>query len=392
MEPFQRKSLIGKDMRAPTADEYLGLAHRINEAALDPSGWGDVIAHLSDMSGGVKTHMFGYDTYLGRRDLKRLTYNYDPAFLSLYQRHFETLNPWGPAFVAGAPGQVQTAEEMFPTEALRRTEFYNDWVRPQEDIIGGAGGVLLRDRNRVYAIGGNIRARDAAETEPFWARLLSGIMPLLQQALDMNRALAGVKLGSYLLRQRIDPEESAVVVLEANGRMVSLNARAAAEVEAAALLRLDAGGRLILRDPAAEARLETMRLRPSGGSVPQGFYMPGATPGGRRWRCHLARLDAEAALARIISDAHFVNPPLTVLVMVPEAETTPVDRLGARLGLTPTEAEVALLLAEGLSPAEISARRGTAVQTVRNQIKQALAKAGCHRQAELVRRVLSMDN
>lgn len=379
-------------MRAPSADDYLGLAHRINEAALDPTGWADVLAHLSDMSGGVKTHMFGYDIYSGRRDLKRLTYNYDPDFLASFRLHFETLNPWSPAFIAGAPGQVQTAEEMYPADALRRTEFYCDWIRPQEDIIGGAGGVLLRDRNRVYGIGGNIRARDAAETEPFWARLLTGVMPLLQQALDMNRALAGVRLGSYLVRQRIDPEESAVVVLETSGRMVSLNARAATEVEAGTLMRLLPGGRLVLCDAAADQRLEAIRNRPAGGAMPQGFYLPGDQPGARGWRCHVARLDAEAALTRVISEAHFVNPPLTVLVMVPGPESTPAERLSTRLGLTPTEAEVSLLLAEGLSTAEISAQRGTSVQTVRNQIKQALAKAGCRRQTELVRLVLSPDH
>jgi DNA-binding CsgD family transcriptional regulator len=44
--------------------------------------------------------------------------------------------------------------------------------------------------------------------------------------------------------------------------------------------------------------------------------------------------------------------------------------------LTPAEAEVATLLAEGLADAEIAARRGTAVRTASNQVAAILRKTG----------------
>lgn len=53
--------------------------------------------------------------------------------------------------------------------------------------------------------------------------------------------------------------------------------------------------------------------------------------------------------------------------------------------LTAAEARVATLLSLGRSIAEIAAENGTAEATVRNQLKSAMQKTGCHRQAELVK-------
>jgi DNA-binding CsgD family transcriptional regulator len=58
--------------------------------------------------------------------------------------------------------------------------------------------------------------------------------------------------------------------------------------------------------------------------------------------------------------------------------------LAKRLGLSLAEAEVANLIAEGRSAAEIADERGASMHTVRNQIKAALAKTSCRRQSELV--------
>lgn len=53
--------------------------------------------------------------------------------------------------------------------------------------------------------------------------------------------------------------------------------------------------------------------------------------------------------------------------------------------LTAAEAKVATQLSLGKSVADIAAENGTAQATVRNQLKSAMQKTGCHRQIELVR-------
>jgi len=59
--------------------------------------------------------------------------------------------------------------------------------------------------------------------------------------------------------------------------------------------------------------------------------------------------------------------------------------------LTPAEREVAELIAEGLSNAEIARRRSTASRTVANQIARIFEKLGVGSRSELVTLLLGRD-
>lgn len=59
--------------------------------------------------------------------------------------------------------------------------------------------------------------------------------------------------------------------------------------------------------------------------------------------------------------------------------------LGDVFGLTPTQARVAVLLAEGLTAAQIGLRLGVALSTVRTHLRQVLGRLGANRQADAVR-------
>jgi DNA-binding CsgD family transcriptional regulator len=58
--------------------------------------------------------------------------------------------------------------------------------------------------------------------------------------------------------------------------------------------------------------------------------------------------------------------------------------LAARLGLTASEAELALALWNGMQLVDFAARRGVEITTVRTQLKSLLAKTGCRRQSDVV--------
>lgn len=65
-------------------------------------------------------------------------------------------------------------------------------------------------------------------------------------------------------------------------------------------------------------------------------------------------------------------------------------RLRARFGLTPAEIRVAIVLAEGLSYAEIARRLSISVHTVHTHVKEIHQKLGVHsngRAAAIIRRL-----
>lgn len=65
--------------------------------------------------------------------------------------------------------------------------------------------------------------------------------------------------------------------------------------------------------------------------------------------------------------------------------------LRERFGLTPQEARVALLIAEGYAAKEVAVTLGVTVFTVRAHLRNIFAKIGVGRQAALVRVVLRSE-
>ena len=73
------------------------------------------------------------------------------------------------------------------------------------------------------------------------------------------------------------------------------------------------------------------------------------------------------------------------MIVDPEAQLVPqAPVLRQVFGFTGAEASVAILLSSGRDVDEIARMRGVSLGTLRNQLKTILAKAGAHRQAELV--------
>lgn len=71
----------------------------------------------------------------------------------------------------------------------------------------------------------------------------------------------------------------------------------------------------------------------------------------------------------------------------PDEERLVDDRVDLLRELTPREAEVVLLLAEGAESGEIAARLGIRPSTLRGYVKSIYRKLGVHSKSELVRRV-----
>lgn len=81
-----------------------------------------------------------------------------------------------------------------------------------------------------------------------------------------------------------------------------------------------------------------------------------------------------------------VDGPHSVLLLI-DLDATPILNRGALeqvFGLTPTEAKLATLMAQGATLAEAAAHQGVRVATVRAQLRAIFTKTHTHRQAELV--------
>ena len=151
---------------------------------------------------------------------------------------------------------------------------------------------------------------------------------------------------------------------------------------------LDEGGLLRAAAPEDDARLQRLLARalPRFGAPAEGGSMTVARDSGPApLAVHVSAVAAGPA------DAPARRVAALVLVVDPRARSRIDPALAAAvLRLTPAESEVAVMLAAGHAPRAIAAAIGRRESTVRWHLKQIFQKQGISRQAELVRRVLSL--
>ena len=81
-----------------------------------------------------------------------------------------------------------------------------------------------------------------------------------------------------------------------------------------------------------------------------------------------------------------------VLIVDPAVQAkVGADVVEAVLGLTPTEAEIAVLLAQGRTPRQIAVTTGRGYSTVRTHLKHIFAKLGVSRQLEVAQAVIALS-
>ena len=102
-------------------------------------------------------------------------------------------------------------------------------------------------------------------------------------------------------------------------------------------------------------------------------------------------LDLEVLIVPLRADRLSVFParPTAVMFVIdPEKTLLPIEHLLTTLyGLTPAEAALAALLANGKTVEECAAIRSITRETVRSTLKVVLNKTGSSRQADLIRRI-----
>lgn len=252
--PYRRVNLLRRILSPDIERELIA---EIYAAGLEPQRWPRVMALIARAVGEIKTQIFGYDDAMGL-SLLSATSGYDPAFLKSFDEHYAQTNAWAPGFVSSRKRTALAANEMLSEPELKKTEWYNDWIRPQESVCRGGGVILFQEPGRSLLFGGNIRERDGDALEPLWFDLVNRVAPAMRLAMEVSRQIAGLTIDNMLLRQGVEADGTAVAILGRDRRVLHANPAAEAMLQDGAFLRTDHLGRLaplpVLRDDAALTR------------------------------------------------------------------------------------------------------------------------------------------
>ena len=370
-------------MSALSNSDFVDLVY---DAALEPALWVSVMERFADMVGGSGGWLSQLDMVDGSgADEGDPIARTDPNFAALYIEHFALRNPLSNVddpdrYMRQWRPKVLTDEDWIAKEDLTKTEFYNDFLKPQ-DLHSSLMIRLAADGYEIatFNIGRPERRGqfDAADIE-----IAEVNHPHLIRAFQLGRKFADTRRLGGDMASVLDHSPHGVFLLDRTGRIRHVNRKGEALLaEAGGLVTIH--GRLSIAAPDAARRMHALvcaagssdRERRGGGS------MALATPA--------RRLPLSVTVAPARPDrfsAFHAGPSVVVCVTDLEAEVSlPEQRLRELFGLTAAEARVALALFDGLGAADAAASLGVSFHTVRNQLVRIFEKTGTNRQTDLVR-------
>lgn len=367
-------------------EDYKNLTALAYAAVFDQNNWQHFLDELTDLTGGVRTHLFGFDVP-AQLSMGLTASGYAPDYIKTYNQYYGTINSWAAGFVKHDAGRVIDCNYMCAPDDLLQTEFYNDWIRPQEDIGTGGGAILFKDEARTFLFGGNIRFKDAGRLKKPWLRTVGLLMPHLQQAFEISRMVAGQQAELDLYKNASLERNSALLFISENGLVLYANPEADQLLASGTVLKTDRRHRIGFADEKANQTFDgyLTALRDQREFTAGSFPVHAKGSDGSR-TCRVARLDPQHCRKMPFPVVFGANNPCLLLAVSPEPRGTVSSKnsFAAFHGLTGAEVDVAFAVADGFTPSELAEQRDVSIHTVRNQLKSALSKSGARRQSELV--------
>ena len=284
-----------------------------------------------------------------------------------------------------APGKIHIGEDLVPEFELVRTEFYSNWLHPQ-DLHHRLCAVLSRARATAVFLE-VLRPRGWGRFEHTDIERCRLLLPHLQRVLRMHHRLAELEIERNAAFDALDHLPWGVMLVDHQGHRLVANRRAQEILMAGdGLMAHGDSLRAELADETARLdRLLCSALKGAGDQAPSaGGTLSITRPSGAHPLSVLVvplRTKAEVLGDRVPAAAIFLSDP----DMRPDSNEQHLRELYA---LTVVEARLAAWLSQGKSVEEAAAAMGVTVNTARAYLKRIYNKTGVRRQSELVRLLL----
>lgn len=282
--------------------------------------------------------------------------------------------------------EVVTLQEYLCSEQLLASEFYHIIMEPQGwyDFLG----LDIREEGELdvrFRVG---RYRGAAAFGEQEKALVYTLLPHLERSIRLQARISRIERERAVYAGAVEQLQVATIILDEHKQVLSTNAYAQ-QLLGAGIGASMKDNRLQLEDKQANeelaelldavklARVEADSLAARAMQVPKG---DGSGDLGLILRSLPASEGVEGR----------GSPSFALFLSDPQHAAYPPQQIIARLfSLTPTEANLAMLLANGLTLDEAAAESSVSRNTARTHLRAVFAKTGVSRQSGLVRLILS---
>ena len=360
--------------------DLIGLAY---DAAADPTLWSVCLSAVGETLRCPAVGIFPIEPGPAG-SYATLCVGHDPALLARFDAYYgrPDVNPYMQRVEASmlVPGTVLRAEAVCPDRDLHRTEYFEDWLRPQGL---GAGGFATIGTARQPVVLSFARSTSRGHLDGHEIRIARALVPHLSRALALSQHLERLDAEHVARSAALDRVGVGVILVDAEARPLLLNRRAQTLLDAGDGLAIARDG-LTAAWPETTGALRRLVAEAAGTTAGRGMSAGGALtlrrPSGLRALMALVTPVAHgrwpvhgvAAAGVLVSDPEDVPPP-------------PAETFRRLWGLTAAEAALACQLAAGRTLEEAAQTLAVRTPTARTQLSRIFAKTGTRRQAELMR-------
>ena len=321
--------------------------------------------------------------YAEGKGTRRSWVGLDPGFDLPYERYYAQRNPWLLSEREYRYGQVHFGEELLANHELVKTEFYHDYLKPQ-DCFHRLCGIVERDGSCLTCLIVH-RPRRRSPFTPEDRDAVAQLVPHVGRGLKLQRRLLRYRAENESFLDLLHRLSVATFVVDRHGRLIECN-RAGEDL-------VKQGDGLMLRQGrlAAASRNEDRQLKRTIGDTVGMALTPARRGGG-----HVA-VSRPSSGGRIVLLVCPIRPGMTPVTGWDEPAAIIVTKdpdskaeagcctFTSLYGLTPAEARLATHIIGGSGVVEAARRIGISQNTARTHMKRIYAKTGALNQAGLVR-------
>jgi DNA-binding NarL/FixJ family response regulator len=363
------------------------LTDAVFRTALEPDAWGDVM-RLMKLRFPSSAQTFYFLHLMPRQVRPVCVIGVEPLWRDSFNAfYFAPDNPWIRLTQRlHRPGIVRTNERLErllgDPDALYRSSYYNDWMRPQ-GFKYTIGNTLLADDSIVANIT-LLRSPDMATFDDEEVGAFEVVSRQLTRALQISVRLERAESG-FASPRAFDALPQAVALVDAQRQVIYANRAMESLLRARRGLGLRQGA-LYTSQPEAQQRLVAC-VSNALASIAGGTHEAAPLIVKCDERAHLVLhvVPVTGAMGRYLP-----STPM-VLLMVANHSTgrcASRDELRELYGYTRAEARLAQLLVQGSALQPAAKAIGITYGTARVYLKVVFQKAGVHSQAQLVARLL----
>jgi len=360
-----------------TEDTALNLASMVYDAALDENKWPSFLDAFAQAVGGCSAILRSADLPNSTASFVA-SVGYDPAWQSAYCNHFVKLDYQIAALNQFKPGEIKTNDQAFKISEQCKTEFYNDYVLPQ-DKPHALGTLLIKNGSHTLMFAAQRGKLGGAFGEKE-SQLMGILAPHVARAVQVHRKLSSFAVEKEWALGALDHLRMGVILTNGLGVPLFVNRAAEqlmAQVKAISIFQ----GGLALSSPDETALLQKLIARAAQGAA-TGGDMRIALPGRFEFlHCLVTPVSPELA-ARL--DSSIGSGCVALYFSKPGNLTLPPNRLAVLYGLSPAESKLTAKLAEFNTLEQSANGLGISLGTARTQLAAVFAKTGAKTQAELL--------